>query len=138
MRAKALTKSYLQEIGITALYQGKDGTWAATRSFRTGSGSLQSSQVRQRMNNGVPSLAFSVNGKTIQLSLARVIYVWYFRDIYEDEVIAFVDGNSKRLDVENIVCVSLDEAKRMSSRTAEQCAADWAEHARKFGPLMQG
>ena len=90
------------------------------------------------MNNGVPSLAFSVNGKTIQLSLARVIYVWYFRDIYEDEVIAFVDGNSRRLDVENIVCVSLDEAKRMSSRTAEQCATDWAEHARKFGPLMQG
>ena len=131
MKAKELTKEYLKEIGIVSLSNGSDG-WVATRTFKTPAGTVQTSQIRQRSNNGTPSLSLTVGGKAVTLSLARVIYVWYFDDLEEGQSIAYIDGDPKHLDLINIVRVNAEKAAEMAKRTPEQCAADWEAHKRRF------
>ena len=131
-KAKGLTKEYLKEIGIESLRSGSEG-WIATRTFKTPAGTVQTSQIRQRSNNGTPSLSLTVGGKAVTLSLARVIYVWFFDDLGEGQAIAYVDGDPKHLELANLVRVTSEKAAEMAKRTPEQCAADWQAHQQRFG-----
>lgn len=134
MRAKALTKKALLSYGFVTMTYEEGRGWAVSREFRTASGSLQTSTVRQRMNNGIPSLTFTFQGKQVNLTAARAAYVWYFRDIYEDESVVPMDGNQKNVSLTNIVCVKREVAAEMARRSPEKCAAD-AEEYRKRIPV---
>ena len=132
MRANGLTKDTLLSYGFVSMSYDERSGWTVSREYRTASGSLQTSAIRQRMNNGIPALTFTFQGKQVNLTAARVAYVWHFRDIYEDEVVAPVDGNQKNASLVNLVCVKREVAAEMAKRSPAQCAADWEAHKKRL------
>ena len=94
---KPLNKSYLEQIGIVAIDQGVGGGWTVTRRTRTRSGGIQTSQINPRNNNGSLSLIIGVNGKAVALSLARVLWVWFFGDLKATDDVCLKEPNNYSL-----------------------------------------
>lgn len=109
-RSNTITKQFLQEgLGIVSVWE-RGGVWCLSRNYETGNGSVQSSIITQRSNNGSPSFALSVDGKTLSLSAARVVWTWFFRDIRADETLVFLDGDRRNLALRNMVVVKKADA----------------------------
>lgn len=131
---KALKKDDLLAYGIKSIRQDPETKkWTVVREYQSRSGAIQTTQISQGKNHGFPSFSMSVNGKTKNLMVSRVVYAWMFRDIRDGEIVAFIDGDPQHIDLFNIVCVPEAVAQKMAERTPEQCAQDWKEHIEKFG-----
>ena len=124
---KALTKDTLMiEYRIADIfYNSPTKEWVILRSSKSSKGYQAPTVVKPRPNGKSSlSIQFSLDGKGVTLDLARVVYVWFFEDLTEDDAIVHIDGNKSNVAITNLKKVSRQEARAYESRSRDEASAD--------------
>ena len=136
---KALNrKTLVEDYRILDVFYG-GSEWFVTRTYKNKGGYDSFSTIHVSNKNGSNSINFTgENGKTVTIDLLRLVYVWFFDDLTEDDAVILVDGNKKNLAITNIKKVSREEAARMKARTKEEAEADGRENAERLKEIGVG
>ena len=138
---KALTRDALMnEYRIADIfYNSPTKEWVILRSSRNTEGYQQPTVVKPRPNGKSSlSIQFSLDGKGVTLDLARVVYVWFFEDLTEDDAIVHTDGNKSNVAITNLKRVTRQEARAYESRSREEASADALENLEQLREIGVG
>ena len=122
---------------LDVFYDGSE--WIVTRTYKNRGGYDSVSTIHASKNKGSKAICFTgENGKTVNVDLLRLVYVWFFDDLTEDDAVVLIDGDKKNLAITNIKKVSREEAAMMKARTREEAEADARENAERLKEIGVG
>ena len=123
---KPLTKKMLtEEYRIQNIfYHSISKEWVILRDPATGSGYQPQRAAKATPNGNNLAVSLYVNGKYVRLDLARIVYVWFFEDLTEEDAVVFIDGDRHNLAMTNLRKVTREEARAYENRSKKEAQAE--------------
>ena len=118
-------------------YHSDSGEWVILRN--SGKEGFQPPvAIKARANGTTPSFFFTANGKTVCLDLLRVVYVWFFEDLGEDDAVVLIDGDRRNVAITNMKKVTREEARAYENRSRKEAEAEGEANLEKLKGIGVG
>lgn len=119
MYCKGLTKQELIDIGIIDVKEEPNGSWSILRywyknnskakELKTISITLARGKHKYRPDKYYQKITFCVKQRVYNISLSRLVYVWYKGDIPDGYVVDHIDNDSFNNKPDNLQILTIEE-----------------------------